>query len=88
MAFCPALPLLFTVPSPSPSLLLLLLQLGPLQLGPDAVTSSQYVSRGARDHDGNLYFAHIGSRPSGFFRVTTPWAKAGSCGHLPLRMWG
>ena len=59
-----------------------------LQLGPDAVTSSQYVSRGARDHDGNLYFAHIGSRPSGFFRVTTPWAKAGSSGHLPLRMWG
>ncbi|MHC4885279.1 MAG: hypothetical protein ACYTGH_09365 [Planctomycetota bacterium] len=49
---------------------------------------AHYVSRGARDHAGNLYFGHVGpKRPVGLFRVTVPDAESGNH-HLPLRRWG
>lgn len=49
---------------------------------------SHYVSRGARDHAGNLYFGHIGPAPVGLFRVTVPGAGQRPDAHLPLRVWG
>jgi hypothetical protein len=49
---------------------------------------SNYVSRGARDRVGNLYFGHVGPRPVGVFRMTVPGAGEKPEAHLPLRMWG
>ncbi len=50
--------------------------------------SSSYVTRGARDRDGNLYFGHVGKVPVGLFRVTMPATASGSASRLPLRLWG
>jgi hypothetical protein len=50
--------------------------------------ATQYVSRGARDHAGNLYFAHVGRTPVGLFRVTFPGAGDPEDAHRPLRVWG
>ena len=49
--------------------------------------SGHYVSRGARDKKGNLFFGHVGSVPVGFFRMEMNAGK-GEKHHLPLRMWG
>jgi len=49
--------------------------------------SSHYVTRGARDAAGNLYFGHVGKFPVGLFRMTVPGANRTDA-HLPLRMWG
>jgi len=53
---------------------------------PDAFT--QYVSRGAADANGDLFFGHIGPVPVGFFKVTLPPERKRPNAHLPLRMWG
>lgn len=50
---------------------------------PDA--ASGYVSRGARDRSGNLYFGHVGKSPVGLFRVETGTTNAEP---PSLRMWG
>jgi len=51
---------------------------------PDA--PAQYVSRGAVDHNGNLFFGHVGPRPVGLFRVEMPEYIQNA--HLPIRIWG
>jgi hypothetical protein len=51
---------------------------------PDA--PAQYVSRGAVDHNGNLFFGHVGPRPVGLFRVEMPEYRQNA--HLPIRIWG
>lgn len=50
--------------------------------------SAQYVSRGAVDHNGDLFFGHIGSRPAGMFKLTLPAGRKRKNAHLPIRMWG
>jgi hypothetical protein len=49
---------------------------------------AQYVSRGAVDHDGNLFFAHVGPRPVGIFKVEMPDNLKRPNAHLPIRKWG
>jgi len=51
---------------------------------PDA--PAQYVSRGAVDHNGDLFFGHVGPRPVGLFRVEMPEYRQNA--HLPIRIWG
>ena len=50
--------------------------------------SAQYVSRGAADHNGDLFFGHVGSRPCGIFKVSMPADRRKKDAHLPIRMWG
>jgi len=50
--------------------------------------SAQYVSRGAVDHNGDLFFGHVGSHPCGIFKVSVPASRRKKNAHLPLRMWG
>ena len=54
----------------------------------EAKVKAQYVSRGAVDHNGNLFFGHIGSTPSGLFKVDMPASRRKTNAHLPIRMWG
>ena len=49
---------------------------------------AQYVSRGAVDHNGHLFFAHVGPRPVGLFRVEVPAERRRPNAHLPIRVWG
>lgn len=49
---------------------------------------AQYVSRGAVDHNGDLFFGHVGSRPSGIFKVEMPSDRKKKNAHLPIRVWG
>lgn len=49
---------------------------------------AQYVSRGAVDHNGDLFFGHVGSRPSGIFKVEMPADRKRKNAHLPIRIWG
>jgi hypothetical protein len=49
---------------------------------------ARYVSRGAVDHNGDLFFGHVGSRPSGIFKVSMPADRKRPNAHLPIRMWG
>ena len=54
---------------------------------PDAF--AQYVSRGAADHNGDLFFAHCcGRSPVGIFKVEMPPDRKKKDAHLPIRMWG
>lgn len=53
---------------------------------PDAF--AQYVSRGAVDHNGDLFFGHVGPRPVGLFKVKMPEDRKKENAHLPIRMWG
>jgi hypothetical protein len=53
---------------------------------PDA--PSQYVTRGAMDKSGDLYFGHVGPPPVGFFRVTLSEQLKKSPQKIPLRTWG
>jgi hypothetical protein len=50
--------------------------------------AAQYVSRAAIDHNGDLFFAHVGPRPVGIFRVAMPADRKKPNAHLPIRMWG
>jgi len=49
---------------------------------------AQYVSRGAVDHRGNLFFGVVGTKPVGVFQVHLPAARRRDNAHLPLRIWG
>ena len=49
---------------------------------------ANYVSRGAVDHNGDLFFGHVGNRPSGIFKVSMPAERKKKNAHLPIRMWG
>jgi hypothetical protein len=49
---------------------------------------ANYVSRGAVDHNGDLFFGHIGSRPAGIFKVSMPADRKKPNAHLPIRVWG
>lgn len=49
---------------------------------------AQYVSRGAVDHHGDLFFGVVGTRPVGVFKVHLPAARKRNNAHLPIRMWG
>ena len=51
---------------------------------PDAC--SQYVSRGAVDRHGDLFFGHVGPKPVGLFRVTVPQGRKTQT--PPVRIWG
>jgi len=53
---------------------------------PDAF--AQYVSRGAVDANGNLFFGHVGPATVGIFKVTVPAERRKTNAHLPIRMWG
>jgi hypothetical protein len=49
---------------------------------------AHYVSRGAVDHNGDLFFGHVGNRPCGIFKVSMPADRKKRDAHLPIRMWG
>ncbi len=49
-------------------------------------SSSNYVSRGARDAAGDLFFGHVGPRPVGIFHVKMSYAEPTD--PLSLRLWG
>ncbi|HOX40283.1 MAG TPA: hypothetical protein PL033_20045 [Candidatus Brocadiia bacterium] len=49
---------------------------------------AQYVSRGAADHNGDLFFGHVGPKPTGIFKVHMPPDRKKTNAHLPIRMWG
>ena len=49
---------------------------------------AQYVSRGAVDHNGDLFFGHVGPAPAGIFKVEMPPGRKKENAHLPIRMWG
>ena len=49
---------------------------------------AQYVSRGAVDHHGNLFFGSVGVKPVGIFKVRVPAHRRKENAHLPIRMWG
>ena len=50
---------------------------------------AQYVSRGAVDRNGDLFFGHVAEkRPVGVFRVAMPEDRKKPNAHLPIRMWG
>jgi hypothetical protein len=50
--------------------------------------NAHYVSRGAVDHNGDLFFGHVNARPSGIFKVTVPPERKRKNAHLPIRVWG
>jgi len=49
---------------------------------------AQYVSRGAVDHNGNLFFGVVGTKPVGIFQLHLPASRRKKNAHLPIRMWG
>jgi hypothetical protein len=49
---------------------------------------AQYVSRGAVDHQGDLFFGNVGTKPVGVFKVHLPAERKKPNAHLPIRMWG
>jgi hypothetical protein len=49
---------------------------------------AHYVSRGAVDHNGDLFFGNVGNQPSGIFKVSMPVDRKRKDAHLPIRMWG
>lgn len=50
---------------------------------------AQYVSRGAIDHNGDLFFGHVGRpRPVGIFKMWMPKERKRKNAHLPIRVWG
>lgn len=70
-------------------------RLNPKTLAREEVTTlvhpngpAHYVSRGAVDHNGDLFFGHVGSNPCGIFRVAMPASRKRENAHLPIRMWG
>ncbi len=53
---------------------------------PDA--NCHYVSRGAVNKEGDLFFGHVGPRPVGFFKVTMPEERKNIGKKVPIRCWG
>jgi len=54
---------------------------------PSPEGSGHYVSRGARDRNGDIFFGHVGTVPVGFFKMKMN-VEEGRDNHLPLRIWG
>jgi len=54
------------------------------------VGNAHYVSRGAVDHNGDLFFGYINhsGKPAGIFKVTMPADRKKKNAHLPIRVWG
>ena len=50
--------------------------------------TAQYVSRGAVDRNGDLFFGNVGKTPVGIFRLEMPEERKKGNAHLPIRMWG
>ncbi len=52
--------------------------------------ATHYVSRGAVDHNGDLFFGIVlvGEQPGGIFKVAMPANRKRPNSHLPIRMWG
>lgn len=48
--------------------------------------SAHYVTRGARDRNGDIFFGNVGTVPVGFFKMQMNTKRKDA--HLPLRMWG
>jgi len=40
------------------------------------------------DHNGDLFFGHVGPKPTGIFKVTMPENRKRKNAHLPIRIWG
>ena len=83
------------VPAPHKEMEGVVWRLDPVTLKREEVTTlehptglAQYVSRGAVDHNGDLFFGHVGNRPSGIFKVSMPADRKKPNAHLPIRMWG
>lgn len=54
---------------------------------PDGIAN--YVSRGAVDHNGDIFFGHCSfNLPVGIFRMHMPEERKKENAHLPIRMWG
>ena len=53
---------------------------------PDA--SCHYVSRGAVNREGDLFFGHVGPRPVGLFKVSMPDERKKIGEKVPMRPWG
>ena len=51
---------------------------------------ASYVSRGAVDHSGDLFFGSLetGRVPAGLFRIVLPDDRKRENAHLPIRVWG
>lgn len=49
---------------------------------------AQYVSRGAVDHNGDIFFGHVGRKPVGIFKLHMPAERKKTDAHLPIRKWG
>jgi hypothetical protein len=49
---------------------------------------AHYVSRGAVDRNGDLFFGHIGYHPAGVFKLAMPANRRKKNAHLPIRVWG
>jgi len=51
---------------------------------------AQYASRGAIDHNGDLFFGHVGhDNPGvGLFKIEMPPERKKKNAHLPIRVWG
>ncbi len=51
---------------------------------------ANYVSRGAVDHNGDMFFGHVNpfALPVGIFKVEMPAERKKENSHLPIRMWG
>ncbi len=50
--------------------------------------TAQYVSRGAVDKNGDLFFGNVGMAPVGIFKLQMPEECKNDNAHLPIRMWG
>ena len=54
---------------------------------PDA--PAYYVSRGAADRNGDLFFSNVSDKKvTGFFKLTPPAERKKPNAHLPIRIWG
>ena len=49
---------------------------------------AHYVTRGAVDRNGDLFFGHVGPRPVGIFKVKMPRDRKLQIDAVPLRYWG
>lgn len=51
--------------------------------------TAHYISRGAVDANGDLFFGQVGApKPVGMLKVTVPQDRKRNNAHLPIRMWG
>ena len=51
-------------------------------------TNCHYVSRGAVNKEGDLFFGHVGPKPVGIFKVSMPEERKAVGKKVPIRSWG